>query len=771
MVNMEFEAPCPCGSGKKYKHCCLPKKQQILEEVNGQLPALLARLNEYFLQTTPDFLPSLSFTLAEYAPWLGADPEQLDSFFETCPHLEGSLLDWLLRDQELVNFGEALQIYPFFYRRGKETPIMKFREEEATPQEMPLLDALEQMTLSFYRVLGGDALLELEDVFTEERVLMHHRAWDLEEDDYALVASFQIAGPREEPLHFGFQILAWFDEDEGEHLENIFRRVNNELVVEQSFPEFLTDNFWEVYWLLVCYITLEQSYELMEKRADEEKIGHGILSYKYLGEDHKLEALLFGECEGPDQDQYWIKSIRVPSTTRLLFYWSDDELFVDYFHPAARIRAEQILAPLGEKLELEDATWESFPELLEELPAQIWEVSALPEIREMIFTLVQLDLYDKHKALSEATLKLPFEGVSTLRDLAADPVMRFYLSLYLERLEEAFQETIPQELTFNYDALRQILGADREKLDWLKYATVLKDAIGWLQSQGYSWEVQRHADGLWRIFAPGALPDLDASSAWAAALAAKATGEEVVAKLSRAFAVPRGEIRRRLKIIKDCFGLLENYQELFPQNELEQSFVNSWELTQAADFAPVVDLVRSFIEDDDSLKYLLATVLTKSLQPDPQNPKMAMFSFFYALAVHKHEELGGTILEYLAPGLIPSLVPQIARQYEELATLTLQVLEARGDEDLVLVNIDDEAQVLPPPAFELEAGELALCLVFTRRGQRRIFSALPVEKQRTGEFATFVQQAFWNWRKDNPKGDYPSFMAEQGYVLLYWMAK
>ena len=29
-------APCPCGSGKKYKHCCLPKDEDAAREASAQ---------------------------------------------------------------------------------------------------------------------------------------------------------------------------------------------------------------------------------------------------------------------------------------------------------------------------------------------------------------------------------------------------------------------------------------------------------------------------------------------------------------------------------------------------------------------------------------------------------------------------------------------------------------------------------------------------------------------------------------------------------------
>lgn len=35
-------APCPCGSGKKYKHCCLPKEEAAAREASAQTKAAAA---------------------------------------------------------------------------------------------------------------------------------------------------------------------------------------------------------------------------------------------------------------------------------------------------------------------------------------------------------------------------------------------------------------------------------------------------------------------------------------------------------------------------------------------------------------------------------------------------------------------------------------------------------------------------------------------------------------------------------------------------------
>src|SRR4051794_25588455 len=52
-------APCPCGSGKKYKRCCLDKDQRVERQrhkfaTQVSLDAMAARLGEV-ADTTPDF--------------------------------------------------------------------------------------------------------------------------------------------------------------------------------------------------------------------------------------------------------------------------------------------------------------------------------------------------------------------------------------------------------------------------------------------------------------------------------------------------------------------------------------------------------------------------------------------------------------------------------------------------------------------------------------------------------------------------------------------
>jgi hypothetical protein len=49
MVKTGRNAPCPCGSGKKYKHCCIAKEgtsqapaKPVKEEVVAELHAIMA---------------------------------------------------------------------------------------------------------------------------------------------------------------------------------------------------------------------------------------------------------------------------------------------------------------------------------------------------------------------------------------------------------------------------------------------------------------------------------------------------------------------------------------------------------------------------------------------------------------------------------------------------------------------------------------------------------------------------------------------------------
>ena len=89
---------------------------------------------------------------------------------------------------------------------------------------------------------------------------------------------------------------------------------------------------------------------------------------------------------------------------------------------------------------------------------------------------------------------------------------------------------------------------------------------------------------------------------------------------------------------------------------------------------------------------------------------------------------------------------------------------------MVFCNPESGEAVPLPGGLEVEDGDLALNLVFTREGQPCILSSLVVPAEKQAEFTTFAQQTYWNWRKENSKGEFEAFIQVQGHLLLAWLA-
>lgn len=773
MVKNKFEVPCPCGSGKKYKNCCLPKKRQLLEETGKRLPELIDRFLEYFFQEKPELFSLHMESLTENAPWLEVDSQQMNALLETCPYLKGSLLDWLCHRESQVSLNEAFQLHTLLYDQRTEDSILAMFSQEAQEEDLFLIEALQNLRFSFYRVTGCEEILELHDLFADEELKLHHAPWELKVGDYAFIGSFQLACGAEN-IDLAFRMLAKLPAEAGQQIEGLLRQLYAEFGAGTSQEDFLKNSFEEIYWLIAGYLPLEKCYEYSRKRIEITKLGHGSLAYEFSGQIKTLAAFLQSSCQGQDEDENWLQTVQMPFSSQLLFFLGADRLFVDYFHQDAKEEVEKLLAPVAGMLKTVDAKWETLPEMMANLPAELWRDLDLPVLRELFANLIQQDLYQCHLDLAAEKLDFPIQGVDTLRDLAADPPSRFFLSLYLDRLEGAFQQFMPPAFRFDFDSLREELGAAKELLDWPTYANVLQRATKWLQQEGYSWKEQSSAESIWRTFAPRALPELEAPGAWAAALAAmscSSSGKDLIRKLSRAFGASQKEIRHNHKTMLICYSLLHNYHNLFPDAEAEVPSPNDWELALAAEYSPVVEKAQQLIDDDHSLKYMLGTILAQIMEEEAENqPKIAMMSFFYALGVHGYPELGSTILKCLEPALIPMLSSQEEELYRELLSLTLQIMVCQGEEEMVFCNPESGEAVPLPGGLEVEDGDLALNLVFTREGQPCILSSLVVPAEKQAEFTTFAQQTYWNWRKENSKGEFEAFIQVQGHLLLAWLA-
>ena len=100
--------PCPCGSGRKYKQCCLPREEAFLQarSANGELTELLMRSLRL-----PDVWPFVEQAWARY--WPGEPPQSLEAALAPGDDEESAsdllaFLDWTLHDAVLGEDGATL---------------------------------------------------------------------------------------------------------------------------------------------------------------------------------------------------------------------------------------------------------------------------------------------------------------------------------------------------------------------------------------------------------------------------------------------------------------------------------------------------------------------------------------------------------------------------------------------------------------------------------------------------------------------------------------
>lgn len=86
MAKLARNAACPCGSGRKYKHCCLPDEQELVRqarlesELGGRIAAWSARqhgdeLETAFAEFQPDGRPLAGAELQLFVTWFNSDRE------------------------------------------------------------------------------------------------------------------------------------------------------------------------------------------------------------------------------------------------------------------------------------------------------------------------------------------------------------------------------------------------------------------------------------------------------------------------------------------------------------------------------------------------------------------------------------------------------------------------------------------------------------------------------------------------------------------------
>ncbi|MBI9077109.1 MAG: SEC-C domain-containing protein [Desulfatibacillum sp.] len=172
-MKISRNAPCPCGSGKKFKKCCM-------EKTSGPIDLLYRRLNDAHARLAPKLLEygeknlgylAVEAALDEFMLWPegGFGPEDMEKH-------ESIFIPWLLYNWEYApdDYVERLPIPPFepiagIYAReqGKSLETLERRIVEATVRQ----------PFSFFEVVDtkpGNSF-RLKDVFTHQEMEVFER--------------------------------------------------------------------------------------------------------------------------------------------------------------------------------------------------------------------------------------------------------------------------------------------------------------------------------------------------------------------------------------------------------------------------------------------------------------------------------------------------------------------------------------------------------------------------------------------------------------------
>lgn len=125
MVKIGRNAPCPCGSGKKYKRCCLPKQSGSSREQGGNTEQSLMS-KERFLADLDD-LDKLSNSVLELI-----EESRLDEAEDVCRDLLARYPD------QIDGLDRLAQVYEA--RGDRKKAAEYYRKAAAFAQSMPGFD-------------------------------------------------------------------------------------------------------------------------------------------------------------------------------------------------------------------------------------------------------------------------------------------------------------------------------------------------------------------------------------------------------------------------------------------------------------------------------------------------------------------------------------------------------------------------------------------------------------------------------------------------------
>ena len=171
MANIGRNDPCPCGSGKKYKKCCL---QQSLPQQGNEERIMQRLIGEILGYAKKYHVAEIKEAYEVYGAELDPDAE-LDPSLERMADI--NLWEWFVHDWTP-------------YDDTEKPIIVRYKEQnkKLTPEELKILGVMQNSVLSLYEVqetfpdkgmLLKDLLMGGEYDVSEKLATQSFRKWDI----------------------------------------------------------------------------------------------------------------------------------------------------------------------------------------------------------------------------------------------------------------------------------------------------------------------------------------------------------------------------------------------------------------------------------------------------------------------------------------------------------------------------------------------------------------------------------------------------------------
>lgn len=168
MSNIGRNEPCPCGSGKKYKKCCLLKEDEFASRQREKQSAAPRALD--WLSTR---YPKEVAEAVHYDFFGEPDDEEMQAINELPPHLQEMLQvnigEWTLADAHLEIDGERKPVHELLL--GPGGPLLPAAGRDWS------LDEFEKVTPAQIRELAAHLLNQISDIQAMPLEQRGHREW------------------------------------------------------------------------------------------------------------------------------------------------------------------------------------------------------------------------------------------------------------------------------------------------------------------------------------------------------------------------------------------------------------------------------------------------------------------------------------------------------------------------------------------------------------------------------------------------------------------